>query len=368
MRGHGHSLGMTAAPRIAINDEDRETLERWARGRSTPARLVIRARIVLAAGTGSQNQRIAKELGVERKTVSLWRGRYAERGIPGIEKDLPRGAPPRTINDEAIEAIVKKTTGATPASATHWSTRTMAQEAGVSHSSIGRIWRKHGLKPHLSRTFKLSNDPHFAEKVEDVVGLYMSPPDNAVVFSVDEKSQIQALDRTQPGLPLKKGRCGTMTHDYRRNGTTTLFAALCTMTGNVIGECMPRHRHQEWLKFLKKIEAEVPKGLDIHVICDNYATHKHERVQRWIDKNSRVHVHFTPTSASWLNMVERFFRDLTDKQIRRGVFTGVDDLIVAIDDYIAGHNQEPKPFIWTKSARDILAKVMRAREALNGRQ
>jgi transposase len=241
----------------------------------------------------------------------------------------------------------------------------MADSAGVSHSSIGRIWREHGLKPHLSETFKVSNDPNFIEKLEDIVGLYMNPPENAVVFSVDEKSQIQALDRTQPGLPLKKGRAGTMTHDYKRTGTTTLFAALCTLSGAVIGECMPRHRHQEWLKFLKKFEAEVPEGLEIHVICDNYSTHKHEKVRRWLARNPRVHIHFTPTSASWLNMVERFFRDITERRLRRGVFNSVDDLVVAIDDYVTGHNQKPKPFIWTKSARDILAKVMRARQALH---
>ena len=355
-------MGVTA-PRITIKDEDRETLERWARGRTVPVRLVTRARIVLAAAAGASKKGIARELGIRRETVNLWEGRYAARGISGIEKDEPRGAPPRKLDNDAIAAIVKKTTQETPVNATHWSTRTMAEALGTSHSSVGRIWRKHGLKPHLFRTFKLSKDPRFAEKVEDVVALYMSPPENAIVFSVDEKSQIQALDRTQPGLPLKKGRCGTMTHDYKRNGTTTLFAALCTLSGYIISECMPRHRHQEWLKFLKKIDANVPKDLDVHIICDNYATHKHPRVQRWIGRNPRFHVHFTPTSASWLNMVERFFRDLTDKQIRRGVFKSVDDLNVAIDDYIAGHNQNPKPFIWTKSARDILAKVMRAREA-----
>ena len=352
-------------PRITLKDDtDRETLDRWARGRTVPARLVVRARIVLAALDGMSKSGIAQELGIRRETVRLWEKRYADRGIPGIEKDEPRGAPPRKIDDEAIAAIVKKTTQEPPANATHWSTRTMASSAGISHSAVGRIWRKHGLKPHLSETFKVSNDPKFAEKLEDVVALYMNPPENAVVFSVDEKSQIQALDRTQPGLPLKKGRCGTQTHDYKRNGTTTLFAAMCTLSGHVIGQCMPRHRHQEWLKFLKRLDAEVPEGLDLHIICDNYATHKHEKVQRWIAKNPRIHLHFTPTSGSWLNMVERFFRDITDKQIRRGVFKSVDDLIVAIEDYIAGHNDKPKPFIWTKSAKDILAKVMRAREAL----
>ena len=355
---------MTAA-RLTIKDGDLETLSRWARARTTPARLVTRARIVLEAAAGLSKKAIATKLGIERRTVSLWEERYTARGIPGIEKDEPRGAPPRKLDDAAIAAIVAKTLNETPTDGTHWSTRRMAESAGVSHSSIGRIWREHGLKPHLSETFKVSNDPNFIEKLEDIVGLYMNPPENAVVFSVDEKSQIQALDRTQPGLPLKKGRAGTMTHDDKRNGTTTLFAALCTLSGAVIGECMPRHRHQEWLKFLKKIEAEVPEGLEIHVICDNYSTHKHEKVRRWLARNPRVHIHFTPTSASWLNMVERFFRDITERRLRRGVFKSVDDLVVAIDDYVTGHNQKPKPFIWTKSARDILAKVMRARQALH---
>ena len=232
-------------------------------------------------------------------------------------------------------------------------------------ASVRRIWQRHGLKPHLVRTFKLSNDPQFAEKLDDIVGLYLYPPANALVFSIDEKSQIQALDRTQPGLPIKKGRAGTMTHDYKRNGTTTLFAALCTLTGHVISTCLPRHRHHEWIRFLNLIDKEVPTDLDVHLICDNYATHTHERVQRWFRRHRRFHVHFTPTSASWLNMVERFFRDLTDKRLRRGVFRSVLDVIDAIDEYIVQHNDAPKPFIWTKKASDILAKVTRARRALN---
>jgi transposase len=241
----------------------------------------------------------------------------------------------------------------------------MAKAMGVSENSVRRVWKRHGLKPHLTRTFKLSNDPKFAEKLDDIVGLYMNPPDNAVVFSVDEKSQIQALDRTQPGLPMKKGRCGTMTHDYKRNGTTTLFAAMCTHTGYIISKCMPRHRHQEWLKFVKLIDREVPSGLDIHIVCDNYATHKHEKVRAWLEKHPRFHVHFTPTSASWLNLIERFFRDLTVNRLRRDAFGCVDDLITTIEDHIAAHNDDPKPIIWTAKAADILAKVMRAREALN---
>ena len=355
---------MGMEPRITIRTGDQEVLERWARSRTMPARLVTRARIVLGAAAGTPKKAVARQLRIRRETIALWEARYAASGLPGIEKDAPRGAPPRKIGDDAVKALVDKTIQTLPQDATHWSTRRMAKAAGVSHSSVGRIWRDHGLKPHLTRTFKLSRDPLFAEKLEDVIGVYMSPPENAIVFSVDEKSQIQALERTQPGLPLKKGRAGTMTHDYKRNGTTTLFAALCTLSGYVISECMPRHRHQEWLKFLKKIDAEVPKDLEIHIICDNYATHKHPKVLRWIKKNGRIHLHFTPTSASWLNMVERFFRDLTCNRIRRGAFGSTAALVAAIEDYVAAHNQDPKPFIWTKSARDILAKVVRAREAL----
>jgi transposase len=326
---------------------------------------VLRARIVLAAGRGTDNVTIARELGARPQVVGKWRTRYVQRGVAGIEKDLPRGAPKATVKGTALEkAIVRKTTQEKPKNATHWSTRTMAKAMGTSEASVRRVWKRHGLKPHLMRTFKVSNDPLFAEKLEDIVGLYLNPPANAVVFSADEKSQIQALDRTQPGLPLKKGRSGTMTHDYKRNGTTTLFAAIAMLSGVVISRCMPRHRHQEWLTFLKMLELEVPLHLQIHVIADNYATHKHPAVQRWLAKNPRVHMHFTPTSASWLNLIERFFRDLTDKRIRRDAFPNVQTLIVAIEQYIADHNQHPKPFVWTKTAPDILAKVVRARAAL----
>jgi transposase len=270
------------------------------------------------------------------------------------------------VQHSEIEAeVIRKTTRETPLNATHWSTRSMAREMGISEASVRRIWKRSGLKPHLHRTFKVSNDAQFTGKLEEIVGLYMDPPDNAIVFSVDEKSQIQALDRTQPGLPIKKGRAGTMTHDYKRNGTTTLFAALCTLTGYVISTCMNRHRHQEWIRFLNLIDKEVPDGLEIHIICDNYATHKHDKVRRWLKRHPRFHVHFTPTSASWLNMVERFFRALTSDRLQRGVFRSVDELVAAIDEYILNHNRDPKPFIWTKRASDILAKVMRARKALD---
>ena len=354
------------APPIIVSDADRRVLRRWARGRSTPARLVQRAKIVLRATDGWLNQAIAVELGVREKTVGLWRRRFAEQGTAGIEKDASGRGRPATVQHSAVEAaVVRKTTQEPPRTATHWSTRTLAAELGISPASVQRIWKRRGLKPHLVRTFKVSNDPHFAEKLNEIVGLYLNPPAQALVFSVDEKSQIQALDRTQPGLPIKKGRAGTMTHDYKRNGTTTLFAALCTLTGHVISMCMPRHRHQEWIKFLNRIDQETPNDLDVHIICDNYATHKHDKVKRWFARHPRFHVHFTPTSASWLNMVERFFRDITDRRLRRGVFRNVPDVIDAIADYIGYHNENPKPFIWTKKASDILAKVMRARKTVD---
>jgi transposase len=353
---------------VTIPEADRATLERWGRGRTTPARLVMRARIVLAASVGKDNETIARQLDALPKVVGKWRTRYAERGIAGIERDLPRGAPKATVKGTALETeIVRRTTQEKPKGATHWSTRTMAAAVDTSPESVRRVWKRNGLRPHLIKTFKVSNDPRFTEKLEDIVGLYMNPPANAVVFSADEKSQIQALDRTQPGLPLKKGRAGTLTHDYKRNGTTTLFAAISMLSGIVISRCMSRHRHQEWLTFLKMIEREVPAHLQIHVIADNYATHKHPAVQHWLARNTRVHMHFTPTSASWLNLIERFFRNLTDKRIRRGVFSSVGVLIKAIDEFIAAHNENPRPFVWTKTVPDILAKVVRARSTLDGR-
>lgn len=361
---------MPSMPRVAcpitLSDDQRRVLQRWSKGRRTPARLVRRAQIVLRAADGWLNQAIAADLGIREKTVGLWRQRFAAGGTAGIEKDAPGRGRPATVQQRAVETeVVRMTTQESPPQATHWSTRTLGAALGISPASIRRIWKRHGLKPHLVRTFKLSNDPHFVEKLDDVVGLYLHPPANAVVFSVDEKSQIQALDRTQPGLPLKKGRAGTMTHDYKRHGTTTLFAALCTVTGAVLSTCMPRHRHQEWIKFLTLIHKAVPTDLEVHIICDNYATHSHEAVTRWLRRHRRFHVHFTPTSASWLNMVERFFRDLTDNRLRRGVFRSVPDVVAAIDEYIVHHNHQPKPFIWTKKASDILAKVTRARASLN---
>lgn len=356
---------MRTAPAIQLSDLDRATLQRFSRGRSTPAKLVLRAKIVLLAAAGHQNQTIAAELGTTPATVGLWRNRFAEHGLAGIEKDASRPGRPRKNRQELEQKIVKLTTGTLPKNATHWSTRSMAAAVGVDHVFVHRVWVAHGLRPHRVRTFKVSNDPEFMEKVRDVVGLYLNPPEHALVFSVDEKSQIQALDRTQPGLPIKKGRCGTMTHDYKRNGTTTLFAAIEILEGNVIAECMPRHRHKEWIRFLNRIDSETDPGFDIHLIADNYATHKHPKVRRWLKRHPRFHMHFIPTSSSWLNIVERFFRELTVKRIRRGSFASVAALIRAIHDYIDAHNENPLPFVWTAEAEKIIDKVGRARLALD---
>lgn len=356
---------MRIAHCIIVSAADRPVLECWARGRSTPARLVLRAKIILLAAEGKQNKRIAGELGVNRLLVGKWRNRFAGHGLAGIEKDAPRGGRKPKARDAIAGRIIEYTTQRKPKTATHWSTRTLAKELGTSRAMVNRVWRANGLKPHLTRTFKVSNDPKFVEKVTDVVGLYLNPPENALVISCDEKSQIQALDRTQPGLPLKKGRCGTMTHDYVRHGTTTLFAAIELAKGKLIGTCMPRHRHQEWIKFLELIDQQTPRDKQLHLIVDNYATHKHEKVKRWLKKHPRFHMHFTPTSSSWLNLIERWFRQITDQQIRRGVFRSVKELIAAIDRYIAHHNAAAEPFVWTKSAEAILEKVRRARQMLD---
>lgn len=328
-------------------------------------RLAERAAIVLHAADGMENQQIGALMNISRQKAGRWRDRYAELGLAGIEKDAPRPGRKRRIDDKQRGAVVRKTLREKPEGHTHWSRATMALATGHSASTIGRIWREHGIKPHRIETFKLSNDPRFVEKLTDIIGLYVSPPEHAVVLSCDEKSQIQALDRTQPSLPMKPGRCGTMTHDYKRNGTTSLFAALNVLDGTIISQCQPRHRHQEWLKFLKLIDASVPGDKQVHLICDNYATHKHAKVRAWAARHPRFHFHFTPTSASWLNMIERFFRDLSERALKRGSFYNVDDLIGAITEYINAHNRNPKPFIWTASATDILAKVKRARKALN---
>lgn len=358
---------MRVARPVVLDEMTRKQLQRLACGRSVAVRVALRSRIVLLAAEGLQNLQIAAELKVSVRMVALWRERFLALGVQGLLNDAPRPGRTPSIPASTVEQVIRKTTQTTPLHATHWSTRSMAREAGISEASVRRIWRAHGLKPHRVESFKISNDPHFAEKLEDIVGLYLNPPQHALVLSVDEKSQIQALDRTQPGLPMKKGRGQTMTHDYKRNGTTTLFAALNTATGEVYGLCQQRHRHQEWLKFLRLIDKSVDAGKQIHIVCDNYATHKHPRVQRWIAKRKRFHVHFTPTSASWLNMIERFFRDLTDNRIRRGVFRDLEQLITAIGDYVDQHNANPKPFIWTAKANDILEKVTRAQMALNNR-
>jgi transposase len=353
-----------AAP-IVLTQKQRETLSRWSRGRRTPARLVLRAKIVLLAAEGMQNKDIAPQLGTDANTVGRWRNRFAAHGLAGIEKDAPRGGRPATARKRLARVIVDKTTQQRPANATHWSTRSLAEELGCSRMMVQRVWKANGLKPHMVRTFKVSNDPRFAEKVIDIVGLYVNPPEHALVLCVDEKSQIQALDRTQPSLPIYPGRCGTLTHDYKRNGTTTLFAALEVAEGRLIGTCMKRHRHQEWLKFLRQIDRETPADLDLHLIVDNYSTHKHEKVKRWLERHKRFHVHFTPTSCSWLNLVERWFRDLTQKRIRRGTFRTVAELAQAIMDYIEAHNEDPEAFEWTAKAEEIIAKVARARAVLD---
>jgi transposase len=359
---------MRIAAAVALNSEQRQALERMARARSMPARLVERARIVLLAADGMENKQIARRMNLTEKKTARWRSRFLAGGIAALQKDAPRPGKPRTIAEHQVKRVVEMTLHQKPVNATHWSTRTMASAAGISEASVRRIWHAHGLKPHLVRTFKLSRDPQFTEKLEDIVGLYLNPPEHAVVLCADEKSQIQALDRTQPGLPIKKGRCGTMTHDYKRNGTATLFAALNALEGEVISMCDDRHRHQEWLKFLRAIDDVIPQDKQIHMIVDNYSTHKHEKVERWLNRHPRFHMHFTPTGCSWLNMVERFFRDLTENRLRRGVFRSVEELITAIFDYIDQHNERPKPFIWTAKAVDILEKVKRARAALHNGQ
>ena len=347
-----------------LSEEQRALLERWAAAQKTPQSIAVRARIVLAASAGESNSQIARTLGVSRPTVILWRRRFADGGAQALTETKPgRGRKP-AISAATIKAIVQATTQTKPPGATHWSCRSMAKAQGVSPATVQRIWDAHGLKPHRVKTFKLSNDPRFSEKLTDVVGLYLNPPEKAIVLCVDEKSQIQALDRTQASLPMKKGRAGTMTHDYKRNGTTTLFAALSMLDGSVVGQCLPRHRHQEFLKFLRHLDREFPDERELHLIVDNYRTHKHANVDAWLAKHPRFQLHFIPTSSSWLNLVERWFRELTEKAIRRGVFHSVPELIDAIDAFLAAHNDDPKPFVWTASADAILAKLSRCKAVL----
>ena len=353
---------MNAAPQIVLSAQERATLEQWSKSRTVQVRQVQRAKIVLLAAEGKMNKEIAAELGIMPNTVCRWRSRFAEHRLQGIERDLPRGG--RQPDTALARRIIEVTTQSKPDDATHWSTRSLAEHLGVNRERVRRVWVAAGLQPHRVEHFKVSNDPQFAEKLLDVVGLYLNPPERALVLCADEKSQIQALDRTQKSLPMYPGRCGTLTHDYKRNGTTSLFAAIDMLEGKIIGTCMERHRHQEWIKFLKLIDKQTPADLDLHLIVDNYRTHKHEKVQRWLRKHKRFHMHFIPTSSSWLNLIERWFRSLTDKQIRRGVFRSVADLEQTIENHISVHNQSPKPFVWTAKAEDILEKVSRARAAL----
>jgi transposase len=335
---------------------DREVLEGWLRTRTMPQRQVERAQIVLGSADGLSGYELSDKLGISRPTVQRWLDRYKAHGVAGLE-DRPRSGRPKRITPEVEAEVIRKTLEGAVPKGTHWSTRLMAKEMGLHSTQISRIWRAHGLKPHRVKTFKLSRDPRFVEKLRDVVGLYLAPPERAIVFSFDEKSQIQALDRTQPGLPLKKGRSGTMTHDYKRHGTTTLFAALDVATGKVIHECMPRHRHQEFLRFLKSVEKGADPNLELHFILDNYATHKHPKVKAWLEKNPRVHFHFIPTSASWMNLVERFFSELTQRQLKRLAVSSVDQLESAIHAYIDARNEDPTPFVWTASVEHIIEKV-----------
>lgn len=355
---------MRTSKRIVVNEKDRVQLGQVIRNGNTPQKVSLRARIVLLSADGVSTGDIMRRLSTSTPTISRWRNRYEADGVVGLFRDRSRPGRKRRIGQAKVHEVVHRTLQEKPSCATHWSTRSLAKVVGLSSASVQRIWKAHGLKPHRVRTFKLSRDPRFVEKLEDVVGLYIDPPEHAMVLSVDEKSQIQALDRTQPGLPMKLGRAGTMTHDYKRNGTTTLFAALNTLDGRVIGQCLPRHRHQEFLRFLRTIDHQTRKDLDLHLIVDNYGTHTHREVTKWLAKHPRFHMHFTPTSASWLNLVERWFREITEKRIRRGVFQSVPSLVTAIMEYLEASNAEPKPFIWTASPQTILSKIRRANEVL----
>ena len=352
---------MRIAPRVTLTVSQQDQLQSWASARSLPQRQVQRAQIILLAAQGQQDIEIAHKLRMSRYKVARWRKRFLDLGLDGLKHDATRPGRPRSVDEQEI---LRKTTQEMPPQATHWSTRSLARAVGTSEASVRRVWRAHGLKPHRVETFKLSRDPRFREKLEDIVGLYLNPPQHALVFSADEKSQIQALQRSQPGLPMKKGRGQTLTHDYKRHGTTTLFAALNILDGTVLSQCRSRHTHQDWIAFLQQIDHSSPPDQAIHVIADNYSAHKHPKVRHWLKRHPRFHMHFTPTSASWLNMVERFFRDLSQQRLRRGSFHSVAELITAIEDHIQHHNRHPKPFIWTAKASDILEKVIRAQRGL----
>jgi transposase len=356
---------MKTSKRLTMSDTDRTTLVQIARNGNTPQKVALRARIAVMSADGLATGQIMQELGTSTPTITRWRARYEAAGVAGLLRDRTRPGRKKRINESRVREVIERTLKENPQGATQWSTRSMATVTGMSPATIRRIWKQHGLKPHLIRSFKLSRDPRFVDKLQDVVGLYLNPPDYALVLSVDEKSQIQALDRTQPGLPMKRGRAATMTHDYKRNGTTTLFAALNTLDGRVIGQCLPRHRHQEFLRFLRTIDRQTPGELSLHLILDNYATHNHSDVKAWLAKHPRFIFHFVPTSSSWLNMVERWLSQITQKRIRRGVFPSVANLIAAINQYIELTNANPKPFVWTATVEAILSKVKRANEALD---
>jgi transposase len=357
MRERLMARGRPKAP-LVVTPEAREELERYVRRRTTAQHLALRSRIVLRCATGLNNQTVADELGVTAATVCKWRGRYIRKGVDGL-RDEPRPGVPRTISDTIVEHVVTLALEETPKGATHWSTRQMARRTGIGRSSVNRIWRAFGLTPHRSDTFVLSRDPLLIEKVRDIVGLYLDPPDHALVLCVDEKSQIQALNRTQPLLPMRPGQAERRTHDYERHGTTSLFAALDVASGKVIGECFPRHRAIEFRRFLDRIDAEVPSALDVHLVLDNYATHKTPAIHRWLARHPRFHLHFTPTHGSWINQVERWFGLLTDRQIRRGSHRSTKELEAAIREYLDVNNADPKPFVWVKTADDILASIAR---------
>src|SRR5438105_2194342 len=349
---------------LAITAEQREVLETWIGARNRPQKVVFRSQIVLAAAKGTSNRQIALELKTSRPTVILWRNRFLEGGTAALIDDAPGRGRPKQIAAAKVKKIVETTLHTTPKAATHWSVRTMAQLHGVSPATVQRIWDANGLQPHRNRTFKLSKDKQFVEKLNDVVGLYLNPPNKALVLCVDEKSQIQALQRSQPGLPMKKGRCGTMTHDYKRHGTTTLFAALDVLAGKVIGDCCKRHRHNEFLRFLRRINREFPGKAALHLVMDNYGTHGTPEVKDWLNRHPRFKVHFIPTSSSWLNLIERWFGELTSKRIRRDSFLSVDELIAAINEFLAVWNEKPRPFVWTATVESIVAKLARCRQTL----
>ena len=351
-------------PPLTVSPTDRAQIQQWLAAHGTPQQVVLRGRIVLAAASGQSDSAIARLLATNRKTVILWRARFAAQGLKSLWEVAPgRGRKP-TYGAKIINAIVEATLHTKPKGMTHWSCRLMAASQGVSKSTVSTIWRGHHLKPHRRKSFKLSRDPQFLEKLTDVVGLYLNPPQQALVLCVDEKSQIQALDRTQPGLPLKKGRCGTMTHDYKRHGTTTLFAALEVLQGRVIGQCYERHRHQEFLKFLRRLDQEFPGDTPLHVVMDNYGTHTHPKVHAWLTRYARFRPHFVPTSSSWLNLIERWFGELTSKRVRRGSFESVQDLQNAITEFMAVWNEKPRPFVWTATVESMQQRLARCRQTL----